>query len=660
MTFPNSPPTAKPGGGPANVSATPATAQTNLELSAGLSGLNLSEEAFRRGRFNLNHLEAAFDKLPVLASGSQAALRGVDLQELVRLILACAAELRAQAQAAQKGTDLVFLNIRAQRSRCAEILFREEFTSGEKLREVCAALGVPAAPETGDLGLLQKLNRQLVDPATATPLTGYIQAQALRIQPQTQQLLSILQSWAQAASHPAAQVAALNKLILLDIFPAAFNPASVELDRAAVALEIELATSAEATQTAAFREGDFKDQALPEVARLLGMDLTPREKDKDLPDKEILEALNRRLQTGDWLKSFRIYLVSQRSLSELASRLHNAIIRYPHAQLFLGRRLLLEVLDRFFVKKPEAEAGFSAVVFCPAYEADYHHLDLKHVPFQMNLTADGKRSFARYMHAEHLTLLRPDNKGYRIDMGKPAQVERLSLDEQGTVRAGNVVSTNRLEVDIVRMRAASLIVILAQLHQKLLGVTQNQLLAGMNALTAEEKLHLEKLLQPLLVSTGELYRAELAPGEQIFALGPLLGLTPAPDETVDRFLARVNSALNDYRCLNNLTRYCKSQDLYARYEKPLRELERMRTDGKPMEDLALKLKGLLRQLQPEVFSQADTLRFEDLLAGYEDISAFLKTFFLRHSYVLNNLGEFVAGWQDTLSVELTFIRRAGA
>jgi hypothetical protein len=62
-------------------------------------------------------------------------------------------------------------------------------------------------------------------------------------------------------------------------------------------------------------------------------------------------------------------------------------------------------------------------------------------------------------------------------------------------------------------------------------------------------------------------------------------------------------------------------------------------------------------MSPGLFRRGEDIRFEDLLAGYADISAFLKAFLLQHIFVLKNLSEFVTGWQDTLSAELTFIQK---
>jgi hypothetical protein len=99
--------------------------------------------------------------------------------------------------------------------------------------------------------------------------------------------------------------------------------------------------------------------------------------------------------------------------------------------------------------------------------------------------------------------------------------------------------------------------------------------------------------------------------------------------------------------------------LYAKFEKPLREIERMRNSDKMMDGIAPKIKELIRQISPDMFRREEEIRFEDLLAGYGDISTFLKFFLIRHPYVLRNLSEFVTGWQDTLSTELAFLHKGG-
>jgi hypothetical protein len=66
-----------------------------MERASAVLGLNLVTEAYRRGRFGINDLEAAFDTLPVLASGPPHALRGVELQEMVNIILTRVSELTA-------------------------------------------------------------------------------------------------------------------------------------------------------------------------------------------------------------------------------------------------------------------------------------------------------------------------------------------------------------------------------------------------------------------------------------------------------------------------------------------------------------------------------------------------------------------------------------
>ena len=65
------------------------------------------------------------------------------------------------------------------------------------------------------------------------------------------------------------QLAAANKRLLTEVFPAAFKKDQLEMTRAAVVIDVELAVSAESTEGAVFHESDFKDQALPEVARLI-------------------------------------------------------------------------------------------------------------------------------------------------------------------------------------------------------------------------------------------------------------------------------------------------------------------------------------------------------------------------------------------------------
>jgi hypothetical protein len=202
--------------------------------------------------------------------------------------------------------------------------------------------------------------------------------------------------------------------------------------------------------------------------------------------------------------------------------------------------------------------------------------------------------------------------------------------------------------------------VLSQLHQKLVGVTQNQLLAGINELNPDERYYLEKLLQPIIVGTGEFHRAEFVASEQANTLSPFFNLPTPPGEPIEQFLDRINGALKDYRCVTSLTRYCKSNDLYARFEKQLREIERMRNSDKVMDEIAPRIKELIRQIMPDIFKHEDEIRFEDLLAGYPDVSAFLKAFLLQHIYVLKNLSEFVTGWQDTLSTEMAFIQKTGS
>jgi hypothetical protein len=619
-------------------------------------GLNLATEAYRRGRFGMNDLEAAFDKLPVLTSGTPQALRGVDLQEMVRIILTRVSELRAQAQAEGKSTDLFFINIRPQTGLCSELFMRHEFVSRDVMVDLCGRLEIPVAPDEGEAALVHKLNDRLADPGLLFWITRFVKNHPIDLSAETQALLASLQDRPQDQPWPAPRLAAAHKRLLAAVFPAVFKKNRLEMDRAAVVIDLELAVSAESTDGVVFRESDFKDQALPEVARLIGVDLTPREKGKELSDKEILEGINRRMSTGEWLRPFRNYLTAQRQVSELASRLHNALIRYPHAQLFLGRRLLMEVLVPLFARKTAAETGYQDTVICPAYVVDAHQLDLRHIPFHLNLTVDGARGFVRYMHAQQITLLDADNQGYRIDMGKPAQVERVSL-EGDTLRPVGLPSTNRLEVDAVRMRAAKIILVLNQLHQKLVGVTLNQLLAGMNELQPEEKLYLERLLQPIIAGAGEFSRAEFVDPAGAFTLGPMLGVAAPEGETVESVLDRVNGAFRDYRCVAALVRYCRSNGLYAPYEKPLREIERMRNTDKVMEEIAPKIKELVRQVSPGLLRPGGDIPFEDLLAGYPDLSTFLKAFLLQHPYVLRNLSEFVTGWQDTLNTELAFIQK---
>lgn len=657
------PPANTSGAAPAAGAAKPDDDTRSLDALGGANtsvGLNLVAEAYRRGRFGIYDLEAAFDELPVLASGNQPALRGVDLQEMVKIILTRVSELRAQAQAAKKSTDLVYVNIRPQTQRCAAMLLRHEFASREAMQNLCEALEIPTLPDEGEASLVHKLNEQIARPGLAHLIATFTKDRKVEVSPQTQQLMAALQDETRGQALPAAQLAAANKRLLAEVFPAAFKKDQLEMDRAAVIIDLELAVSAESTDGVAFLESDFKDQALPEVARLIGVDLTAQEKGKERSDKEILEAINKRMLTGEWLKPFRNYLTGQRNVSELGSRLHNALIRYPHAQLFLGRRLLMEVLTQLFTRRPTAEAGYRDSVICPAYVADAHQLDLSHIPFHLNLTADGNRGFVRYMHAQQITLLEADGKGHRVDMGKPGQVERVSRDELGVIRPIGAPSTNRLEVDAVRMRAAKIILVLNQLHQKLLGVTQNQLLAGINELTPDERYYVEKLLQPIIWGTGEFNQAEFVDHEQAFTLGPLFGLATSSGESVESFLNRVNGALNDFHSITTLVRYCKSHDFYAKLEKPLREIERMRNTDKAIDEIAPRIKELIRQIMPDLFKREGMINLEDLLAGYADISSFLKVFLLQHPYVLKNLSEFVTGWQDTLSTELDFIQKAGA
>ncbi len=653
------------GGGPAGAKP-PAAAKVGAEGADGEAErvgssvqVNLGAEAYRRGRFTVNDLEAAFEEFPVLASGTQQTLRGVDLHEMVKLISTLAKELMARAQAEQRSTDAILVHLRPQRVRCAEILLKEEFASREAMRELCTALEIPAAPDEEELSLLQKLNQQIIRPGTADLMAGYIKDHEVRISAQTQRLLELIQGWGRRQDSSVAQVAPANKRLIAEVLPALLKRERLELERAAVVVEVELVVSAETSEGVAFRESDFKDKAPAQLAGLIGADITPKEKGKDLPDKDIVDAINRRMRENDWLKTFRNYLAGQRVLSDMAPKLLTAIARYPQARVFLGRRLIMETAPNLFIRRMDEEGGYRETLFCPAYDADLQQLDLKAIPFHLSLTADGNKGFVRYMHADRITLMGPDGKGYRIDMGKPTQVEKVVLHETGATNVFSV-SANKLEVDAVRMRAAAVVAILGQLCQKLVGVTQNQLLAGINELTADEKFYLDKLLRPILVGPSSLLAAELTADASLAELGAMLGLALAPDETVGGFVERAHHALRDYRSITSLSRYCKANDLYDRYEKPLRELERMRVDGKSVDEIAPLIKGLIVQLKPEWFRPETDIRFEDLRAGYADISAFLQAFLRRNSQVLRNLAEFVAGWQDTLGIELAFFRRGGS